>query len=153
MGINAEKPTLKWLVKFQFENEYTNFLVDLKDTPLFDKKYPVFKEILADEILNNAASHYFHLKRKDHSTIIRDPTGKDVPLGSCLFIFGISKDLGIFKALFFPQEEQRLVLVGLDEVWIKVLENIEPSERMTVITNVAVSLTKSDVWSQVYLLY
>jgi len=144
---------LTWVVTFHFKKEFVNLLVDLKDTTLFDNKYPVFKEILSKEILSNTASHYFHLKREENSTIIRDPAGKDIPLGSCLFILGTSKDLGIFKALFFPQAEQRLVLVGLEEVWIKVLENVEPSQRMTVLTNVAASLTNSEAWNQVYLIY
>jgi len=143
-----------------------NLLVDLKDTELFNKKYPVFKMLLAEELLNSENPHYFHIKRSEEETDIRDPTGKTVPLESCIFIMGISKDLGICKMLFFPQPKEfdeedrpiggpkRLVLVGLDEVWIKVLETIEDSQRLTTITNVAVSfITKPDIWSQVYLVY
>jgi hypothetical protein len=49
---------------------------------------------------------------------------------------------------------QRLVLVGIDEVWIKVLEQIEESQRLTTITNVAASFVNNpDMWSQVYLVY
>jgi len=67
---------------------------------------------------------------------------------------GVSKDLGICKMLFFPQLEERLILVGLDEVWIKVLESMDESQRLTTLTNVAASfITNPGVWSQLYLLY
>jgi hypothetical protein len=69
-------------------------------------------------------------------------------------MMGISKDLGFLKLLFFPQPEDRLVLVGLDEVWIKVLEKMEKAQRLTVITNVIVSfLTNREAWNQIYILY
>jgi len=148
------KPALKWVVKFKFKEEYTNLLVDLKDTDLFNKKYPVFKILLAEELLNTKKANYFHVKRSEEETEIKDPTGNDVPLESCIFIMGIPKDLGICKMLFFPQEEERLVLAGLDEVWIKVLEEIEEAQRLTTITNVSASfITNSDMWSQIYLVY
>lgn len=160
------KPTLKWVVKFTFKEDFTNSLVDLKGTDLFNKKYPVFKIVLAEELLNSNIPHYFYIKRSEQETDIKDPTGKTVPLGSCIYIMGLSKDLGICNMLFFPQPEefdeeerpiggpQRLVLVGLDEVWIKVLEQIEESQRLTTITNVAASfVTTPDIWSQVYIIY
>ena len=154
--MNAEKqrPYLKWVVKFKVREEYLNILVDLKDTNLFQKKYPVFKTKLAEDILNSKISHYFHIKREEQDTDIRDVTGRSVPAGSCIFLMGVSKDLGICKMLFFPQLEERLVLVGLDEVWIKVLESMDESQRLTTLTNVAASfITNPDMWSQLYLLY
>jgi len=65
--VNAEKqrPYLKWVVKFKVKEEYLNVLVDLKDTNLFQKKYPVFKTKLAEDILNSKISHYFHIKREE----------------------------------------------------------------------------------------
>ena len=154
--MNAEKqrPYLKWVVKFKVKEEYLNVLVDLKDTNLFQKKYPVFKTKLAEDILNSKISHYFHIKREEQDNDIRDVTGKSVPPGSCIFLMGVSKDLGICKMLFFPQLEERLILVGLDEVWIKVLESMDESQRLTTLTNVAASfITNPGVWSQLYLLY
>lgn len=154
--MNAEKqrPYLKWVVKFKVKEEFLNVLVDLKDTNLFQKKYPVFKMKLADDLLSSKVSHYFHIKREEHDTDVKDTTGQSVPLGSCIFLMGVSKDLGICKMLFFPQPEERLVLVALDEVWIKVLESMDESQRMSTLTNVAASfITNPSLWSQVYLLY
>ena len=152
MNSQEDKPRLKWVIKFK--KEYVNLLTDLKDTPIFTEKYPVFKMQLAEEILSSKVNHYFHIKQEEASTEIKDPTGKTVPYDSCLFILGISKELGIIKLLFFPQSEGRLVLVGLDEVWIKVLEKIEESQRLTVLTNVVASfVTKKDVWNQIFLVY
>jgi hypothetical protein len=61
--------------------------------------------LLAEELLNSEIPYYYHIKRSEKETDIRDPTGKAVPLESCIFIMGISKDLGIFKMLLFPQPE------------------------------------------------
>ena len=157
---------MKWVVKFTYKEDFMNLLTDLKDTDIFDKRYPVFKMLLAEELLNSDNPHYFHIKRSEEETEIKDPMGETVPLGSCIFIMGISKDLGVCKMLLLPQPEnfdeeerpigdpQRLVLVAIDEVWIKVLEQIEESQRLTTITNVAASLvTNPDIWSQVYLVY
>ena len=131
-----------------------NVLVDLKDTNLFQKKYPVFKMKLAEDLLNFKVSHYFHIKREAQNSDVKDVTGASVPLGSCIFLMGVSKDLGICKLLLFPQPEERLVLVALDEVWIKVLESMDESQRMVTLTNVAASfITNPGIWSQVYLLY
>ncbi|NVM27424.1 MAG: hypothetical protein HWN65_01170 [Candidatus Helarchaeota archaeon] len=154
MSSDAEKPQLKWLVKFKFKEDYTNLLVDLKDTTLFDEKYPVFRMLLAREILASKVNHFFHVKREEYPTEIKDPSGKELPQDSCIFIFGVSTELGMLKALFLPQPEERLVLVGIDEVWINVLEKIQESQRLTVLTNVLASLVnKSDAWTQVYLVY
>ncbi len=148
------KPRLKWQVNFEYQGEYKNFLMDLKDTTLFQNKYPVFKMLLAREILDTKQSHYFHVKGEDFPTEVKDPRGKSVPIDSCIFIFGISKELGMIKLLFLPQPEEKLVLCGLDEVWITVLERIEPSQRLTVLTNVIASLVMDQAaWSQVYLIY
>lgn len=154
MSSEAEKPAQKWLIKFKFQEDYTNLLIDLKDKPLFNNKYPVFKMRLARDILDVTAANFFHVKREVQPTEIKDPSGKEVPMDSCIFILGISKELGIIKLLFFPQHEERLVLAGLDEVWITVLENVEQEQRMTVLTNVVASLVmKQEAWSQVYLVY
>ncbi|MDD1776691.1 MAG: hypothetical protein LUQ65_00875, partial [Candidatus Helarchaeota archaeon] len=105
-------------------------------------------------LLNSKVAHYFHINRATQETEVRDVTGTPVPPGSCIFLMGVSKDLGVCKMLFFPQPDERLVLVALDEVWIKVLETMEESQRMTTLTNVAASfITNPDLWSQVYLLY
>ena len=154
MNSEDEKSAQKWLIKFKFKEEYTHLLIDLKYKPLFYNKYPVFKMRLARDILELSASNFFHVKREEQQTEIKDPSGKEVPIASCIFILGISKELGVIKLLFFPQPEERLVLAGLDEVWIKVLENIEEEKRMTVLTNVLATLVKKkEVWSQVYLIY
>lgn len=154
MNTEKQRPYLKWVVKFKIKEEYLNVLVDLKDTNLFQKRYPVFKMKLAEDLLNSKVSQYFHIKREAQESEVRDVTGKSVPSGSCIFLMGVSKDLGICKMLFFPQPEERLVLVALEEVWIKVLETMEESQRMTTLINVAASfITNPDMWSQVYLLY
>ncbi len=154
MSSDEAKSASKWLVKFKYKEDYSSLLVDLKDSPLFEKKYPVFKTKLAEDLLNSTQQHFFRVKRGDHSVEIKDPTGKSPPKDSCLFILGISQDLGIINLLFFPQPEGRLVLVAVDEVWIKVIEKVEDSQRLTVLTNVAASMvTKPDAWSQIYLVY
>jgi len=154
MSSDEEKKTLKWFVKFNYKEEYSNSLIDLKDTLLFDNKYPVFKMKLAEDLLNNKQGHFFRVRRADHPVEIRDPMGKSPPSDSCLLILGISQELGMVKMLFFPQPGERLVLVAIDEVWIKVVENVEESQRLTVLTNVAASMvTNPEAWSQVYLVY
>ncbi len=154
MNSNTPEVKLKWLVKFTFKEEHVNLLIDLKNTSLFNKKYPVFKMLLAREILASKCTHYFHVKRTDNATEIKDPMGKDLPPDSCIFILGISNELGILKTLLLPQPEERLVLVGLDEVWITVIEKIEASQRLTVLTNVLASLVnKTEAWNQVFIIY
>ncbi len=146
--------SLNWSIKFKFKEEHTASLVDLKNIDLFDYKYPVFKMLLARELLNSTSSNFFHVKRKEYTTEIIDPDGKEIPLDSCIFIFGISKELGMLKALFFPQPDERFVLAALDEVWITVLEKFDLAQRLTVLTNVIASLvTNQEAWSQVYLIY
>ena len=154
MSSDEEKKVLRWLVEFKYKEKYSNILVDLKDTLLFDNKYPVFKMKLAEDLLNNKQSHFFRVRRADQPVEIKDPTGKSPPSDSCLFILGISQELGLVKMLFFPQPGERLVLVAIDEVWIKVVENVEESKRLTLLTNVVASMvTNPKAWNQVYLVY
>lgn len=154
MSSEKEKNPLKWVVKFTYEEEYSNLLIDLKDNPLFENKYPVFKMKLAEDLLNSKENYVFQVKRAENPVEIKDSLGRAPPPDSCLFILGISQELGLIKLLFFPQPDERLVLVALDEMWIKVIENLEESQRLTVLTNVAASMvTKPEAWSQVYLVY
>jgi hypothetical protein len=154
MTSDPGSPIPKWVVKFTYEEPFTSLLIDLKYSDIFNKRYPVFKMELARELLDCKRRHYYHVKRDLHPVEIKDPTGKEVPEGSCLFIFATSMELGIFKALFIPQPEERFVLTALDEVWIKVIEEVPEAQRMTLITNVTASLIiKPENWSQIYLIY
>ena len=145
--------SLKWSVEFKFKEIHSYFLKDLKETPLFEKKYPVFKVLLLDEILKKTAKHYHHIRRTENPSEIKDPTGKKVPQDSGIFIWGNSSEMGFLEALFFMQPDERLVLVGLDEIWIQVLEKYEAPQRLTVLTNILASLLNTNLWDLVYLLY
>ncbi|TFG05965.1 MAG: hypothetical protein EU536_00045 [Promethearchaeota archaeon] len=154
MVSDSIKSVPKWQIRFKHGEEISNILMDLQYSDIFQNKYPVFKMQLAHELMNSRANQFFHIKRADQPIEFRDPTGKEVPIDSCIFIYGVSSELGIIKLVLIPQTEKRLVLAALDEVWIKVLENIDPSQRMTVITNVVASfITKPATWNQVYLIY
>ena len=154
MNSKLTKISPKWVVKFTYNEPITNFLIDLKGSEIFHQQYPVFKLQLARELMASKLGQFFHVEREKFSVEIRDPTGKEVPLASCLFILATSTELGVFKTLFFPQTGERLVLTALDEVWIKVLENVQEDQRLTLITNVAASLlTRPQSWSQIYLVY
>jgi hypothetical protein len=154
MSTDSEKVLPKWHVTFNFQKRHDIDLIDLKETEIFDHKYPVFKMVLAHELMATKKPNFFHVKRDAYDTEITDPKGQAIPMGSCVFIFGVSKDLGMVKALFFPQPEERLVLAGIDEVWITVLDKIDESQRLTVLTNLFASfVNNSEAWSIVYLIY
>ncbi len=154
MSTDVGKTPQKWSVTFYFKKRHDIELIDLKGTDIFDHKYPVFKMVLAHELMATKKSNFFHVKRDAYETEITDPKGVEIPMGSCVFIFGVSKELGMIKALFFPQSEERLVLAGVDEVWITVLDKIDTSQRLTVLTNLFASLVNnSEAWSIVYLIY
>jgi len=109
---------------------------------------------LAHELLNSSEKHLLHVGREDESVEVKDPSGREAPLGSCLFIFGISENLGLISLIFFPQPEEKLVLVALDEAWALMLEKFSSAQRKAILTNVITSfLTNPEAWSQVYLIY
>ncbi|MHA1130688.1 MAG: hypothetical protein ACTSQQ_07750, partial [Candidatus Helarchaeota archaeon] len=69
------KQPQKWVIKFAFKKQHNIQLVDLKGTGLFNYKYPVFKMLLARELMEQKGSNFCHIKRDVHETTIRDPQG------------------------------------------------------------------------------